>query len=385
MSTDTQVRGDAKPRKDPDNSADDKEDDKESQDQDGDDGKDDAKPPMPRWKKLLYWGIGLVVVAVLVIGAIIYYFYAQQFESTDDAFIDGYLSRVSAQASGRVEKLLVVDNEQVHVGQILLQIDPRDYQARLDQAVASQAQARAAVLQAQSQTVLQQANIGQAQANLAVAQANLSQAQQDLRRYRSIDPRAIAQQQVSNQSDQTKGSQARVDAARQSVDASKAQLEAAQAQVTAAQAQLGQADAQVEQARINLGYTSVYASQDGRVTQRTVDVGNYVSPGQALVAVVPAEVWVTANFKETQLNHMRVGQLVHVTVDAYPGAKLTGHINSIQRATGTVFSTLPAENATGNYVKVVQRVPVKITFDGTPWTEYPLAPGMSVEPRVTVK
>ncbi len=391
MASDTQVKDESKSRKDSDD-ADEKKrrksgqakPDDNDQDDDGDDDKK-SKPPMPRWKKLLYWAIGIAVVVVLIIGAVIYYLYSRQFETTDDAFIDGYLSRVSAQASGRVSKLLVIDNQQVQAGQALLEIDPKDYQARLNQALATEAQARASVLQAQAQVALQQATIGEQQANLVVAQANLSQAQQDLRRFRSVDPRAIAQQQVTNQGQQTKGAQARVDAAKQTVDAAVAQRDAAIAQVTAAEAQLRQASAQAAQAQINLGYTTVYASQDGRVTQRTVDVGNYVSPGQALMAVVPSEVWITANFKETQLNLMRVGQPVAISLDAYPGAKLTGHVNSFSRATGTVFSTLPAENATGNYVKVVQRVPVKITFDGTPWTQYPLAPGMSVEPRVTVR
>ena len=283
-----------------------------------------------------------------------------------------------------MDKLLVQDNQQVKTGDVLLELDPRDYQARVDQARASLAQAQAAFVQAQSQITVQQANVDQAQAQAQVEEANLNQSQQDLARYQALDPRAIARQTVQNTNQGVRAGQARVTAAQQAVNAARAQVKAAQAQAESAKAQIGQAHAQLDTALLNLSYCRIKAAVDGRVTQRTVDVGNYVSPNQALLAVVPGEVWVTANFKETQLAHMQVGQKVSIHVDAF-GVSLDGHVNSFQRGSGTVFSTLPAENATGNYVKVVQRLPVKITFDGEPWEQYQLAPGLSVEPRVTVR
>ena len=350
----------------------------------GDQGKGNDKKPTPRWKKLLYWIGGGILAVVLIAGAILYYLWSSQFVSTTDAFVDGYISRVSAQVSARVDKLLVQDNQEVKAGQVLLELDPRDYQARVDQARASLSQAKAAVVQAQSQVAVQQAGVDQAQAQARVEEANLGQTQQDLARYQALDPRAIARQTVQNTSQGVKAGQARVAAAQQAVASARAQVQAAAAQVEASRAQIGQAQAQLDTALLNLSYCEIRALTDGRVTQRTVDVGNYVSPGQALLAVVPSEVWVTANFKETQLAHIQVGQKVRISVDAFPSAHFEGRVNSFQRGSGTVFSTLPAENATGNYVKVVQRLPVKITFDGEPWKDYQLAPGLSVEPRVTV-
>ena len=359
-------------------------DDQKQDRQEGGQDKGEEKKPTPRWKKLLYWIGGSILAVVLIVGAVLYYLWSSQFVSTDDAFVDGYISRVSAQVSARVEKLLVQDNQEVKVGQVLLELDPRDYQARVDQARASLGQAQAAFQQAQSQVTVQQANVDQAQAQARVEEATLGQTQQDLSRYQALDPRAIARQTVQNTSQSVKAGQARVAAAHQAVASARAQVQAAMAQVEASRAQIGQAQAQLDTALLNLSYCEIRAAVDGRVTQRTVDVGNYVSPNQALLAVVPGEVWVTANFKETQLAHMQVGQPVRIRVDAFPGVNFEGRVNSFQRGSGTVFSTLPAENATGNYVKVVQRLPVKITFNGEPWKDYQLAPGLSVDPRVTV-
>ena len=362
------------------------EQDHDQGDQDrGDHDSGNNKKPTPRWKKLLYWIGGGILAVVLIAGAILYYLWSSQFVSTDDAFVDGYISRVSAQVSARVEKLLVQDNQEVKAGQVLLELDPRDYQARVDQARASLGQAKATLQQAQSQVTVQQANVDQSAAQARVEEATLGQTQQDLVRYQALDPRAIARQTVQNTSQSVKAGQARVAAAHQAVASARAQVQAAMAQVEASRAQIGQAQAQLDTALLNLSYCEIRASVDGRVTQRTVDVGNYIGPNQALLAVVPGDVWVTANFKETQLAHMQVGQHVRISVDAFSGVEFDGRVNSFQRGSGTVFSTLPAENATGNYVKVVQRLPVKITFDGEPWKQYQLAPGLSVEPRVTVR
>lgn len=348
------------------------------------DGKDaPEKKPTPRWKKALYALIGLVVLVVLVAAAVAYWLYARQFETTDDAFIDGYMSQVSAQVAAKVRSLDVRDNQEVKQGQVILQLDPRDYQVRLDNARAQRAQAVAQLDQAQADLQLRQANIDQAQAQVRVAQANLSQQQTDLKRYQSIDPRAVARQTVDNTNAQTRAAAATVEANQQAVAAAQAQLKSQKGTVEAAAANLQAADVAVATAELNLSYTTVHAPQDGRITQRTVNIGNYVNPGQALLSVVSDDLWVTANFKETQLAKMRPGQHVRIQVDACPGKSFDAHVDSFQAGTGAVFSALPAENATGNYVKVVQRVPVKIVFDHAV-EGCRIAPGLSVYPRVSV-
>lgn len=356
----------------------------EADDEDGGDKGDAAKKkPMPGWKKALYALIGLIVLATIIIAATAYWLYARQFETTDNAFIDGYQSQVSAQASAKVLKLLVADNEEVHTGQVILELDPRDYQVRLDTARAQHAQAEAQLLQAQADVQTKQANVDQAQAQVRVTQANLGQQQTDLKRYQSIDPRAVSRQTVDNTSAQTRAAAAQVDAAQQAVVAAAAQLKSQRAQVDAVAAQGRAAEAAIAQAELNLSYTTVTAPQNGRITRRTVDVGNYVNPGQALLAVVSDDLWVTANFKETQLARMRKDQPVRIQVDACPGKSFDARVDSFQAGTGAVFSALPAENATGNYVKVIQRVPVKIVFDHAV-EGCRIALGLSVAPRVTV-
>jgi membrane fusion protein (multidrug efflux system) len=226
------------------------------------------------------------------------------------------------------------------------------------------------------------ADVGQAEANIHVAEADLTQTQQDLTRYRSINPNAITRQQLDNATAAQRSAQARLEANRQAAESLRAQLAVAEAQVVAAEAVLKTDDANVEGEQLQLSYTQVVAPAAGRVTRRTVELGNYVNAGQPLLAVVQPGLWVTANFKETQLTKMRPGQHVRIYVDAFPDASLDGHVDSLQSGTGSVFTALPVENATGNYVKVVQRLPVKILFDGDEAGKLLLAPGMSVVPRV---
>ena len=364
-------------------------DDEDKKPKENGDEKAEQKPPMPRWKKALYWLIGLSILAVLIIGGVLYYLHARHYENTDDAFVDGHMSQVSAQVAARVVRLAFQDNERVRAGQILVALDTRDYQVKLDQARAQRAQAAAQVEQARAQVALQQANLDQALAQVRVSEADLGQQQTDLARYRAIDPKAITRQQLDTAGATTKSAGARLDASRQAVSGARAQIEAQKAQVVAAEANLAAADVTVANAELQLSYTNVIAPADGRVTKRTVEVGNYVNPGQSLLAVVPDDLWITANFKETQLADMRPGQEVRVRVDACAGQDIAAKVDSFQSGTGAVFSALPAENATGNYVKVVQRVPVKLVFDKpTPEGkigECRLAPGLSVSPRVTVR
>ncbi len=371
-------------RPDPAKKADTEDDKAPPKDEKGDGGASE-KPPTPRWKKTLYWAAGLLVLAALIIGGVLYWLHARHYETTDDAFVDGYISQIAAQVPGRVIRIAFDDNQQVKAGQVLVELDPRDYQVKLDQAVAQRTQAVAQAEQARAQLGLQQANVDQAGANVRVTEADLQQAQTDLARYRSIDPKAITKQQLDTSSSTAKSAQARLDANRQAVVAARAQVQAQRAAVAAADSSLKQADVAVVNAELQLSYTHVTAPSDGQATKRTVDLGNYVNAGQSLLAVVPSRIWVTANFKETQLALMQPGQYVRVRVDACPDLDINARVDSFQAGSGSVFSSLPAENATGNYVKVVQRVPVRITFEEQDLSRCRMAPGMSVTPRVTVR
>ncbi len=342
-----------------------------------------ADAPPRRGKKVVFLILGLVLAAA-VVACVLYYLSARHLESTDDAFIDGHVSQISPQIGGRVSALLVRDNQMVQAGQILLRIDPRDMQVKLEQALAQQAQTAAQLAQVRATLAVRQTDLGQAEANIRASDADLLQAQQDLARYRAINPRAITRQQLDTATAGARSAAARRDANRQAAAGMRAQIEVTRAQIEAQAASLRVDAAQVDNARLQLSYTDVVAPTAGRVTRRTVELGNYVNPGQALMAIVPPHFWVTANFKETQLTDMHTGQKVRVHVDAFPAHDLAAHVDSLQTGTGAIFSALPVENATGNYVKVTQRLPVKIEFDDDVGG-LALAPGMSVTPTVTVR
>jgi membrane fusion protein (multidrug efflux system) len=336
-------------------------------------------------RRFLGFTAGAIVVVALLVGGTLYWLDARHFESTDDAAVDGYMTQMAPRVAGQVTKLLFVDNQHVSAGQPLVVIDPRDIQAKLDQARAQQGSAEATLQQAQAQVVVQQASVDQAAANVLVSEADLLQAKQDYDRFQAINPHAVTRQQIDAATATYHSAQAKLEASRQTVGGAKAQVTAAQAQVLAAQASLKQAQANTQAAELQLSYCTIVAPVAGLVTHRSVDAGSYVSPGQPLFALVQDDRWVTANFKETQLANMRQGQPVDLTVDSVPSITFHGKVDSFQAGTGTVFSTLPAENATGNYVKIVQRLPVKIVFDDPRIKDYPLAPGMSVTPRVRVR
>ena len=355
---------------------------------DGAGGGDAAKKlPMSRGKRILYWFIGLLLLATLVTIGVLYWLNSRHYETTDDAYVDGNISQVSAQVAARVIRIAFADNQEVKAGQVLLELDPRDFQVRLDQARSQEVQAEAGASQARAQLALQGANLDQAQANVRVTEADLGQAQADLARYRAIDPKAITKQQLDNQGATVKSAAAKLDANRQAVAAARAQVEAQRAAAAAQDAAVEQAKVGVRNAELQLSYTTIKAPADGQVTKRTVELGNYVNPGQSLLAVVQDAMCVTANFKETQLAAMREGQYVRIRVDACPDVDLDARVASFQGGSGQVFSSLPAENATGNFVKVVQRLPVRINFEDSAAAREKcrMAPGMSVAPRVTVR
>ena len=330
----------------------------------------------------------LGLVPLLGYGAVKGYDYwraSLHYETSDDAFVDAHISQVGPRVSGSVAKILVHDNEEVVAGQVLVEIDPRDYETRLAQAKAQLATSAAQLKQAESQLELQRANIDQAAANLRATQADDVQARQDQARYAALSTNAVTRQSIDHANASAASSAAKVDAGTQAVLAAKAQLEVTRAQLEAAKATVDQSETQVENATLQLSYTEIKAPVAGRVTKRSAEVGNYATAGAVILSIVPEDVWVTANFKETQLADMKPGQKVDIHVDAFPRTRFEGHVDSFQTGTGSAFSVLPTENATGNYVKVTQRVPVKIVFDGDPSDLQRLAPGMSVEPKVEVR
>jgi membrane fusion protein, multidrug efflux system len=391
--------------------------------------------------------IGGVVLVAALLGVFLYY---HNRESTDDAQVDGHITPIASKIYGRVAEVLITDNQPVKAGQVLVRIDPRDYQASVDQAKAalslaesdaasagidvprtretvasgtSSADAQLAGAQAdleRAQVTYEQArtsDLAWAQANVEKSRANAEFAQADLARYKPLlDKGEISKQQydaAKANADATASAQRadreKLAQAQQSVDIAKAQLLAAKARVEQARAgvagahadtrqivmrtadaagkvaKVQQARAALEAAQLNLGYTEIVAPVDGVATHKQVEPGQIVQQGQGLLVVVPLQhVWVTANFKETQLRKMQPGQKADVYVDTY-GKTFGGHVDSIAGATGSVLSLLPPENATGNYVKVVQRIPVKIVLDPIPAERAILRPGMNVDATVITK
>jgi membrane fusion protein, multidrug efflux system len=332
--------------------------------------------------------IAAIVVLVIAVGAVVWWLIARNYEDTDDAYIDARIVHLSVQIEGRVLHVFANDNLRVRKGQLLVEIDPADATARYDQAKAQEMQAQAQLAQAEAQVGVSRASYQQALANVTGTAAQATNASLDFARYRTLKtrmPAAVAGEQIDQARATAINTAAERDAARKQAGGASAQVKSAETQVQVAQAQLKAAEAQFEQAQINLGYTRIVAPEDGTIAQLTVAVGNYVSPGTQMLAIVPFKIWVTANFKENQLELMRPGQKVDIEIDAYPHVDFYGHVDSIQRGAGQAFALLPAENATGNFVKVVQRVPVKIVIDGPNDRDYVLGPGMSVVPSVHVR
>ena len=379
----SQHRDDKKDDKDGKGGGDDEGDKKEGAKEDGEHKDENGKKPL--YKRPGIVALALAVILLLIIAGIILWRHERKHETTDDAFVDGYTSQLAAQTSGRVVKLYVIDNQHVNKGDPLIDIDSRDNDARQAQARGQLAAAQAQYQQSNAQVLVSKANAEQAEASVRDAEAVWRKAAEDLGRYRQVDPDAVPKQEVDAAVSNERSTRAKLDAARLSARSAQSQIRAAQASTEAAHSQMDAAQANLDAADLQSSYTHVVAPISGRVARRTVDVGNVISTGQALLALVSDTLWVTANYKETQLTYMRTGQPVELVVDAYPQITFHGHVDSIQKATGAYFSSLPAENATGNYVKVVQRVPVKITFDDDAYTHYAIGPGMSVDPNVTVR
>lgn len=329
--------------------------------------------------------IGAVIFVAATIAGTLWWLRARHYEWTDDAFIDARQFAISSQVAGYVSDVKVTDNQKVAAGNLLVQIDDRDYLASLNQSEARLAQAKAAVVNSDAQIAAEEAQVTAAEEQQTDAQAALVFAKQENDRAQKLVQTAVGTVQRAEQTEsQLQQAQATASRARATVEATKKQVGALQAQKLSAIASVKAAEADRALAALKLSYTRITAAQSGRVVQLTAAKGEYAQPGENLMMFVPSHIWVTANFKETQITDMRPGQPVSIEVDAYPNRELKGHVASLQSGSGTAFSLLPAENATGNFVKVVQRIPVKIEIDDVP-PELTLGPGMSVVPEVKVR
>ena len=341
-----------------------------------------------------------IIVVSLAVGIPVYV-HISAHESTDDAHIDGQIVPISSRVAGHVAQVYVTDNQPVSADKLLLELDPSAFQVRRETAQAMVQNAQALVDAAKShkaevntQLALAKATLTQARAEQAAIEAKYQQSAADLKRYRKLAAsNTISPQQLDHAATTELMTAAELEATRSKVTTQQTMVQKAEAAIMAAEDNIRQAQAQVaarqsqlKQADLDLSYTKIHASNDGFVTKKNVEAGAFIQVGQSLMAIVSPQVWVTANFKETQLTHMRPGQPVEISVDTFPGVTFLGHVESIQRGTGSRFSLLPAENATGNFVKVVQRIPVKIVFNHPEkLVEYMLVPGMSVVPRVNIK
>ncbi|MGF1757603.1 HlyD family secretion protein [Photobacterium sagamiensis] len=306
--------------------------------------------------------------------------HGQYFQSTDNAYLQGDITNISPKVSGYIIQSYVDDNQHVKAGQLLAKIDDRDYTTAKNQANANLAVSAAAIDNLDAQYQLQQTLIRQAKSQIASAQAEHERAQQQMSRTHSLLKRNYSSQdEVDDAASHLKVTKAQLDEANARSQASKDQLNVINSQIAQAQAAITEAKAHLEQADLNLSYTNIYAPVDGIVGKRSLRVGLYVQPGMPLMSLVPTKaVWIEANFKETQLAKIHPGQKVTVELDAFPDQPLDGIVDSFSPATGAKFALLPPENATGNFTKIVQRVPVKIVLPHPEQLTGQLIPGLSV-------
>ena len=347
---------------------------------------DGGRPRSRHRRRLVLLTAIVIVLSASIVGVGFWWLEARHYESTDDAFIDVHVIRIAPQVAGRVSRVLVDDNARVDANEVLVAIDPAIFKARFDDATAAVDAARDNLDQANAQRTVTEADAEQARADVGVAEANSINAGKQLERDSVLVRRDfVSRQQLDNDTASERSAAANLVAARKKLIAADAQIKVAATAIEAARSRLESAQAMLEQARLNLSYTRIVAPEAGHVVHLNVAPGDYVDVGANVMALVPLHVWVTANFKETQLSRIRPGEPVSVAVDAYPGIAFHGHVASIQPGSGAAFSLLPPENATGNYIKVVQRVPVKIVLDDPPDPDRPLGPGMSVVPTVRVQ
>jgi membrane fusion protein (multidrug efflux system) len=348
----------------------------------------------------------IIFPVIIVIGAAVIYFYLQYKKthiSTDDAYVDGRIHTIASKVFGTVKTLNIQDNQFVKAGDILLEIDPQDYEVKVKEAHAGLEAERAKLTQILNSvdTVNKQltqiiASLKAARSNLKLQEANLHLAELEFKRSEALFQRGVIPKQQYDQAKtayevskaQVKAAADGVKGLEASVETQKALIKQTESGIPPQQAVIRENEAAVQAAELSLSYTKIYAPVDGHITNRSVETGNQIQPAQPLMAVVPLsqrEIWITANFKETDLAHVRPGQKVRIKVDTYPGKEFNGKVNSIMAGTGAVFSLFPPENATGNFVKVVQRIPVKIVLDPAEDPHHLLRIGMSVVPTILAK
>jgi len=333
---------------------------------------------------------GIVGAAILIAGAgygLYYYRTGRYLVETDDAYTQADNVIIAAQVSGSVETLLVTDNQQVHRGQVLARIDPRLYQAAVDQAQSDFVSASVNVANATAQIELQKAVIVQADAQIKSDQAALAFAQEEYDRYAKLAKTVAGTvQDKQRTSAQLQQSQANLEKSKATAETERRRLTVLESDLHQTEAAVGKAEASLEQAKVNLGYTEITAPIDGVVGDRKVETGQYLQPGTRLLTLVPMqELYVIANYKETQLDRMHAGQPVEMTIDAFSGVTVHGHVDSLAPGSGSQFALLPPENATGNFTKIVQRVPIKILIDRDDPLHDRLRPGLSVIPTIDTR
>lgn len=341
-----------------------------------------AKRPEYKKKRVIVPAITAIILVLLGLWAAIH---STFFQSTDDAFVEGRLITVAPRVSGPVINLLADDNDEVEAGKLLVEIDPADYEVKLRQTEAKLEQAKAQLNVTQKEIEKGEYNVNESFEDVNSSQSKLTFAKNDHKRYTDMYKEGIvSKQDFENSKTKLEVSQAAHKSASEKADAAKSSLEANKAKAESVEADIKRLEAEVEQAKLDLSYTKIYAPQSGMIASRSVEKGNYLQVGQPIMQVVPKNVWIVANFKEIQLTNMKPGQEVSIKIDTYPNKRFKGEVQSIQRATGAKSSLFPPENAVGSYVKIVQRVPVKIIFKED-ISNYNIVPGMSVVPKVKVK
>lgn len=330
--------------------------------------------------------IAIIIITLIFLLTGLYYLVCSYFyQVTDDAFVDGRFVYVAPKISGTIVDVLVDDNQPVKKGQLLVQINPPVFQCRLDESNAKLQKAIANLKIANDQITQAQSALEQAVQENKSTQSKLYFAQQDYSRYSDMyNIGASSKQEYDNSSTNLTVAGSNYTSAQEKMKSAKAMLKAAQDKKEACIAEIKEFEAGARYADLQLSYTKIFAAQDGHVTSLNVEKGNEVQVGQPLMTIAPDKIWIVANFKETQLTHMKEGQGVEIKIDAYPNKRFKGRVDSIQRSTGSKSSLFPPENAVGSYVKIVQRVPVKIVFTED-CSKYTIVQGMSVEPRVKVR
>lgn len=326
-----------------------------------------------------------IVMIFLLLCGIESFFSSLKYQSTDDAFVEGKLVSIAPKVSGQIIKLYVDDNNLVSKGQLIAEIDPKDYQNKVKELEGAIKEASANKNVNSSDIDKSSANSAQAGKNLDSAKSKLNFAQKDYNRYKALKKDGLCtKQQYDESKTKLEVGQSEYSQALDNKKAMDAMVHSSKSKEVASGANVEKLEAQLAQAKLNLSYTKIYAPQSGNISSKSVEVGNYVQVGQPITAIVSSKMWIVANFKETQLTHITKGQPVDVKIDTYPGKTFSAKVDSIQRASGAKSSLFPPENAVGSYVKVVQRIPVKIVFDKD-YSSYNITPGMSVVPKVRIK